>query len=282
MVWWPVLFTIVLWRLQRVPVAASPLVAATEIIESVPSTYDLQAATGNVEILDAGSKDDRVDAEPISAIQRLHEQSAMFPATNHSYFCVFSPFSLAMVFTVVSVIVGFRLGAPGSAFVIDTDETFYAYHGTKHWTAHVSINRSELEESSKGLLGPGLYVTTELSKAQCFGTYIYVVEFSARQILVVTDRRDYQKWRPLFYRSWRDYYNGIYSARSATKRDEFCIKKQIITKVHRHGSNEAELDRLVARTQRQVKIYWPDAPLADKRLRTMQDIQPRAKRRRTA
>lgn len=59
-----------------------------------------------------------------------------------------------------------------------------SYHGTPKLSLNwVSINNDGLNESSKGMLGAGLYTTTEVEKALAFGWYLYLFEGWSIQLL---------------------------------------------------------------------------------------------------
>merc|ERR1712176_24213 len=76
--------------------------------------------------------------------------------------------------TILATVVG-RMGLDIGG-TMDTGEELYAYHGTWFLNA-AAITFTGLKEAWKGTFGPGMYLTTQLSRAQAHGSYIYVVKF---------------------------------------------------------------------------------------------------------
>eukprot|EP01012_Entosiphon_sulcatum_P025352 TRINITY_DN30671_c0_g1_i1.p2 TRINITY_DN30671_c0_g1~~TRINITY_DN30671_c0_g1_i1.p2 ORF type:complete len:235 (+),score=37.01 TRINITY_DN30671_c0_g1_i1:38-706(+) len=150
---------------------------------------------------------------------------------------------------------------------IGRGEVLYGYHGTPKKNAPKivgwNILPADLKESAVGMMGGGVYVTTDLGKAQSFGPYILVVEFVPIPItalktygLKLSNQVDNRG-------SWRAQgFNGVYVPPGyITHRDEFCIRQECIRKIRKYGHSRAQNERndqLVARTREKMQQYWPE------------------------
>ena len=131
---------------------------------------------------------------------------------------------------------------------LEPGRKFYAYHVTKesHFLANskrVSRKRNRMQESKRGMMGRGVYCTTDFFKVRAFGEYVLILEFvpcasehGKPAGVVVKERKDPRSnWR-------RDNYNGVYvPAGTASRRSELCIRWSCITGVWDwHIPGEAE------------------------------------------
>lgn len=119
---------------------------------------------------------------------------------------------------------------------LEPGRKFYAYHGTStpKFVALFRGNshRAKMRESPWGMMGRGVYCTTDFSKARDFGRYVLIIEFVPCQHGHTQKAGVVVKWSKDRKGTWRGRHNGVYvPAGSAAKRSEFCIRLQCVTGV---------------------------------------------------
>eukprot|EP00995_Heteronema_vittatum_P009558 NODE_48_length_2247_cov_394.919017_g41_i0.p2 GENE.NODE_48_length_2247_cov_394.919017_g41_i0~~NODE_48_length_2247_cov_394.919017_g41_i0.p2 ORF type:complete len:272 (+),score=66.44 NODE_48_length_2247_cov_394.919017_g41_i0:112-927(+) len=116
------------------------------------------------------------------------------------------------------------------------EHAFYGYHGTSNKAARRIVGwgllPADLHPSTTGMMGAGVYCTTDIEKAQRFGPYILTIKFfpqkyRTRGITIGCHPDTRGSWRP-------NGFAGVYvPAGTAAHRDEFCIDISCIAAVRR-------------------------------------------------
>ena len=92
-----------------------------------------------------------------------------------------------------------------------------AYHGTDLFTAKI-ISENGFIVSESGLLGPGVYVTTNKQIAKCLGRKVIKVKVDLGRVLTNPPPEEWENWHEKGY-------DSVHMEGTATKpnREQHCI-----------------------------------------------------------